>query len=86
MLIDEFLFPRYIAIVNPLRPRMGKRMTLCIAVAIWMTAAVLALPNLLFYKTFTAPLGSGRVRVVCYAAWPDAVSTTDGINSHQEYL
>ncbi|XP_048507058.1 tachykinin-like peptides receptor 99D isoform X2 [Athalia rosae] len=74
---------RYMAIMNPLRPRMGRRATLCIAVAIWMVGAVLSLPMLLFYTTFTQNFVNGEVRVICYSDWPNR--TDDGL-SYGEYL
>ncbi|XP_046611343.1 tachykinin-like peptides receptor 99D [Neodiprion virginianus] len=74
---------RYMAIMNPLRPRMGRRATLCIAVAIWMVGAILSLPMLLFYTTFTQKFDNGEVRVICYSDWPN--SNDDGL-SYGEYL
>ncbi|XP_012283345.1 tachykinin-like peptides receptor 99D [Orussus abietinus] len=74
---------RYMAIMNPLKPRMGKRATLCIAVAIWVVGAILSLPMLLFYKTFTQNFVNGEVRVICYSDWPN--KSDDGL-SYDEYL
>ncbi|XP_008215771.1 tachykinin-like peptides receptor 99D isoform X2 [Nasonia vitripennis] len=74
---------RYVAIVNPLKPRMGKRTTLCIALAIWAVGAVLSLPMLLFYTTFTHNFPNGEVRVICYPSWPDQDNSGQ---SYNEYL
>lgn len=74
---------RYIAIVNPLRSRMGKRATLCIAIVIWIVGAVLSLPMLLFYTTYTQNFMNGEVRVVCYSNWPN--TDDDGL-SYDEYV
>ncbi|KAJ8681813.1 hypothetical protein QAD02_017605, partial [Eretmocerus hayati] len=62
---------RYMAIINPLKPRMGKRATLCTALAIWAFSAGLSTPGLLFYTTYTENFTNGEVRVICYANWPD---------------
>lgn len=68
---------RYMAIMNPLKPRLGRRTTLCIAIAIWIVGAVLSLPMLLFFTTFTHTFTNGEVRVICYSQWP---------NESDEYL
>lgn len=57
---------RYIAIMDPLRPRMGKRSTLCIAAAIWIVGIIISCPMLFFFTTYDMP-----DRVVCYSEWPD---------------
>ncbi|CAB3375735.1 Hypothetical predicted protein [Cloeon dipterum] len=74
-------FDRYMAIVNPLRPRMGKRTTLCITVLIWLVGTVLSLPFLIVFTTFEISLTDGSTRIVCYAEWPDG----DTNNSVLEY-
>ncbi|XP_058797727.1 tachykinin-like peptides receptor 99D [Phymastichus coffea] len=74
---------RYMAIVNPLRPRMGKRATLCIALAIWAMSGILSLPMLLFFTTYTQHFPNGEFRVICYAGWPDMDGTG---HSYDEYL
>uniref|UniRef100_A0A336N439 CSON011384 protein n=2 Tax=Culicoides sonorensis TaxID=179676 RepID=A0A336N439_CULSO len=61
----------YIAIINPLKPRMGKRTTLCIAAGIWIVGIILSCPMLLFFTTFDEELKNGEIRIVCYAEWPD---------------
>nr|XP_012231187.1 PREDICTED: tachykinin-like peptides receptor 99D isoform X3 [Linepithema humile] len=68
---------RYMAIVNPLRPRMGKKATLCVAIVIWIVGVILSLPMLVFYTTYTQNFINGEVRVICYGAWP---------NTYDEYL
>ncbi|XP_053975397.1 tachykinin-like peptides receptor 99D isoform X2 [Hylaeus volcanicus] len=74
---------RYMAIMNPLRPRMGRRTTLCVAVVIWIVGAVLSLPMLLFYTTYTQNFASGEVRVICYSDFPNR---DDNGLSYDEYL
>ncbi|XP_012529922.1 tachykinin-like peptides receptor 99D isoform X1 [Monomorium pharaonis] len=74
---------RYMAIVNPLKPRMGKKATLCVAIIIWIIGAILSLPMLLFYTTYTQNFANGEVRVVCYSDWPN---TDDNGLSYDEYL
>lgn len=71
------------AIINPLRPRMGRRATLCIAIAIWIIGAVMSLPMLIFYTTYTQVFPNGEIRVICYGDWPNR--TADGL-SYDEYL
>ena len=74
---------RYMAIMNPLRPRMGKRATICIAIVIWIVGAVLSLPMLLFYRTYTQNFVNGEVRVICYGDFPNR---DDNGLSYDEYL
>ncbi|KPJ19314.1 Tachykinin-like peptides receptor 99D [Papilio machaon] len=56
---------RYVAIMSPLRPRLGKRATLGIAAAIWAGSSVLSSPNIVFFTTEmdTLPDGSTRYNV-----------------------
>lgn len=68
--------------MSPLRPRMGKRATLCIAAAIWICGIVMSFPMLVFYTTFEILLKSGEVRIVCYAEWPDGPT----MHSNQEHM
>lgn len=65
------------AIVNPLKPRMGKKATLCVAIVIWIVGIILSLPMLLFYTTYTQNFKNGEIRVICYSDWP---------NTYDEYL
>ncbi|XP_031829539.1 tachykinin-like peptides receptor 99D isoform X2 [Nomia melanderi] len=74
---------RYMAIVNPLKPRMGKRATLCVATIIWIVGVILSLPMLLFYTTFTENFANGEVRVICYSVFPNS---DDNGPSYDEYL
>lgn len=71
------------AIMNPLRPRMGRRLTLCVAVAIWIVGAILSFPMLIYYKTYTQKFDSGEVRIICYGDWPNR---DDNGFSYDEYL
>ena len=71
------------AIVNPLKPRMGKGTTLCIAVVIWAVSATCSLPMLFYYTTTEQNLTNGEVRIVCYQNWPDQDLAG---RSYQEYL
>ncbi|XP_013138830.1 PREDICTED: neuromedin-K receptor-like [Papilio polytes] len=70
---------RYMAIVNPLRPRLGKRATLGIMTAIWLGSALLGSPNLVYFKTDFDYLPDGSVREVCYSEWPDGLTTRSEI-------
>ncbi|XP_050429344.1 tachykinin-like peptides receptor 99D isoform X1 [Adelges cooleyi] len=73
---------RYIAIIHPLRPRLGRRTTLMIATGIWLISTVLSIPNLIFFTTTTEQFPNGEQRVICYAEWPDGITT----ESFQEYV
>nr|BAO01074.1 neuropeptide GPCR A24 [Nilaparvata lugens] len=73
---------RYMAIMHPLRPRMGRRTTLCIAGAIWVVGTILSLPMLIFFTTVVQDFPNGDSRVVCYSEWPDGATN----ESYQEYL
>ncbi|XP_020300124.1 tachykinin-like peptides receptor 99D isoform X2 [Pseudomyrmex gracilis] len=74
---------RYMAIVNPLKPRMGKKATLCVAIVIWIVSAILSLPMLIFYTTYTHIFVNGEVRVICYSDWPHR---NENGHSYDEYL
>ncbi|XP_034249815.1 tachykinin-like peptides receptor 99D isoform X2 [Thrips palmi] len=69
---------RYMAIMYPLRRRLGKRTTLGLALGIWVVGSAMSSP-MLFYQTTDVVDGD---RVLCYAEWPDGPTT----RSHQEYV
>ncbi|GAB0100461.1 G protein-coupled receptor, rhodopsin-like [Sergentomyia squamirostris] len=73
---------RYMAIMDPLRPRMGKRTTLCIAAIIWIVGVILSCPMLVFFTTYDQHMQEGEVRVVCYSEWPDGPTN----HSFQEHV
>ncbi|XP_071512799.1 tachykinin-like peptides receptor 99D isoform X2 [Panulirus ornatus] len=75
-------FDRYIAIMHPLRPRMGRKTTILIVVCIWMSSTGVSMPNMLYFTTAALPLKDGGERIVCYGAWPDG----DSGNSYSEYI
>uniref|UniRef100_A0A182YAM1 G-protein coupled receptors family 1 profile domain-containing protein n=1 Tax=Anopheles stephensi TaxID=30069 RepID=A0A182YAM1_ANOST len=68
---------RYVAIMNPLKPRMGKKATLCVAASIWIVGTIISCPTLLFFTTY--PM---KDHILCYAEWPDGPSN----HSRQEYV
>lgn len=70
------------AIMSPLKPRMGKRTTICIAVVIWIVGIVLSGPMLVFATTYTQVINDVQVRVICYSEWPDGPTYL----SFQEYV
>ena len=70
------------AIINPLKPRMGKRSTLAIVAIIWTISTIISCPMLVFFKTDTIDLQDGTLRVVCYAEWPDGMTNY----SNQEHM
>lgn len=66
------------AIMYPLRRRLGKRTTLALALGIWVVGSAMSSPMLLYQTT---ELADGD-RVLCLAEWPDGPTT----RSHQEYV
>ncbi|CAB3239144.1 unnamed protein product [Arctia plantaginis] len=66
---------RYVAIMSPLRPRLGKRATLGITAAIWVWSSILSSPNLIYFTTDNDILPDGSIRKVCFSEWPDGMTT-----------
>ena len=58
---------RYNAIIRPLKPRMGRPMTILVAVLIWVVGMVIALPQLLYFTTEKYDID----KIMCIAVWPD---------------
>ncbi|KAJ8911952.1 hypothetical protein NQ315_012763 [Exocentrus adspersus] len=76
---------RYMAIMTPLKPRMGKRLTLLFALLTWILGVLVGIPSILFFQTETDYLIDGSERIICYMKWPDG--ETGKINeSLQEYI
>ncbi len=63
---DEYL----VNLNNTLRwfCRMGRPMTILVAVIIWVAALLIAIPQLLYFITEYLP---GEERIICYSVWPD---------------
>lgn len=59
------------AIMKPLRQRMGKRTTLGIAAAVWLLGIILSCPNIIFSTTYRHVMADGDYRIICYMEWPD---------------
>jgi tachykinin-like receptor len=53
-----------------------------IAAGIWVVGTILSIPNLIFFTTYTERFPNGEQRVICYAEWPDGITT----ESFQEYV
>ncbi|XP_046445814.1 tachykinin-like peptides receptor 99D isoform X2 [Daphnia pulex] len=70
---------RYLAIMYPLRRRMGKMTTIGIALSIWLASFLISTPHVLYSTTITYN-DSGRT--ACYLAWPDGPT----FESYQEYI
>lgn len=70
------------AIMNPLRPRMGKRNTLCVAAIIWIISIIVSCPNLIYFTTFEIQYANNDNRIVCYSEWPDGATN----HSRLEYM
>ncbi|CAG4918000.1 unnamed protein product [Colias eurytheme] len=73
---------RYVAIMSPLQPRLGKRATLGIAAAIWAGSCIISSPNFLYFTTETDLLPDGSLRRICFPDWPDGITT----RSQLEYM
>lgn len=58
------------AIMTPLKPRMGRRVTLCLAMTTWLLGILISWPYLIVYTTAEV----SEERVVCYPEWPDGSS------------
>ncbi|XP_017769026.1 PREDICTED: tachykinin-like peptides receptor 99D isoform X2 [Nicrophorus vespilloides] len=65
---------RYMAIMTPLRPRMGRSVTLCLAMSTWVLGIAISSPYLFVFTTFTEKYKNGEERVICYAQWPDGAT------------
>ncbi|XP_023934667.1 tachykinin-like peptides receptor 99D isoform X2 [Bicyclus anynana] len=66
---------RYVAIMSPLQPRLGKRATLGIAAAIWAGSCIISSPNMIYFTTEVDLLPDGTTRRVCFPDWPDGITT-----------
>ncbi|XP_030767663.1 tachykinin-like peptides receptor 99D [Sitophilus oryzae] len=66
---------RYMAIMTPLKPRMGRMVTLILALLTWILGIIIGMPSLLFYKTYRTTYSNGEDRIVCYPEWPDGYSS-----------
>ncbi|ENN72174.1 hypothetical protein D910_08482 [Dendroctonus ponderosae] len=65
---------RYMAIMTPLKPRMGRMVTLVLALSTWVLGIIIGMPSLLYYKTYKDTYSNGEERVICYPEWPDGIS------------
>nr|XP_970102.3 PREDICTED: tachykinin-like peptides receptor 99D isoform X2 [Tribolium castaneum] len=65
---------RYMAIMTPLRPRMGRTVTVLLAVTTWLLGVIIGSPSLMFFRTYTMPYKDGEERVICYPEWPDGTT------------
>lgn len=63
------------AIIHPLKPRMGAGLVLTTIVAIWTVSILIAFPNLLYAEIFTWN-NNTESRTVCYLQWPDESGPT----------
>ncbi|KAH0815195.1 hypothetical protein GEV33_007596 [Tenebrio molitor] len=68
--------------MTPLRPRMGRTVTVLLAVSTWLLGIIIGSPSLMFFRTYTMPYKDGEERVICYPEWPDG-STNE---SMMEYI
>ncbi|KAL7637708.1 UNVERIFIED_CONTAM: hypothetical protein RMT77_011317 [Armadillidium vulgare] len=62
---------RYLAIMVPLRPRLGRKATLCIVVGIWTVSSGIAAPNFMFFTTEVTAIIGGGEQTLCFSKWPD---------------
>ncbi|XP_031332509.1 tachykinin-like peptides receptor 99D [Photinus pyralis] len=73
---------RYMAIMTPLRPRMGRTVTLCLAMSTWLLGIAISSPSLFYYTTYVEQYSEEQQRIICYGAWPDG----DTNESLYEYI
>ncbi|CAH1959170.1 unnamed protein product [Acanthoscelides obtectus] len=71
---------RYMAIIKPLQPRMGRKLTLLVALGTWLIGVLMGIPYLLYFTTYT--IEEENNRILCYMEWPDGISN----ESYQEYI
>ncbi|XP_015781284.1 tachykinin-like peptides receptor 99D [Tetranychus urticae] len=67
---------RYVAIIYPLKPRMSKKTTVFITLAIWIIGSILSLPNILYSTTKREYFLNGDYRDICFLDWPDGPATS----------
>ncbi|XP_060103368.1 neuromedin-K receptor [Heteronotia binoei] len=60
---------RYMAITDPLKPRLSATVTKVVIASIWILAFLLALPQCLFSETEVMPR-----RTLCYVKWPGGIT------------
>ncbi|XP_066256639.1 tachykinin-like peptides receptor 99D isoform X2 [Euwallacea similis] len=70
---------RYMAIMTPLKPRMGRIVTLALVVITWVLGIIIGLPSLLYYKTYRDTYSNGEERVICYPEWPDTRNSNESL-------
>lgn len=66
------------AIMTPLRPRMGRTVTICLAMSTWLLGIAISSPYLFYYTTYILPYQDGQQRIICYGEWPDG-STNESL-------
>lgn len=71
------------AIMYPLRPRMGKMTTICIVLCIWLASLLISTPNVLYSTTSELNETDGGTRTLCYLLWPDGAIS---LHSYQDYM
>ncbi|XP_066256638.1 uncharacterized protein [Euwallacea similis] len=82
MIMLVVIFPttlRYMAIMTPLKPRMGRIVTLALVVITWVLGIIIGLPSLLYYKTYRDTYSNGEERVICYPEWPDTRNSNESL-------
>lgn len=60
------ILERYMAIIDPLKPRLSATATKIVIGSIWILAFLLAFPQCLYSKTKVMP-----GRTLCYVQWPE---------------
>ncbi|KAL1489399.1 hypothetical protein ABEB36_014301 [Hypothenemus hampei] len=69
----------YMAIMTPLKPRMGRLVTLVLALLTWVVGIIMGMPSLLYYKTYRDTYSNGEERIICYPEWPDGLGTQQSL-------
>jgi len=56
------------AIIHPLKPRMGAGLVLTVIAVIWVLSVIISFPSLLYAEIYKF---NGTDVTVCYLEWPD---------------
>ncbi|CAH1101024.1 unnamed protein product [Psylliodes chrysocephalus] len=70
---------RYMAIITPLKKRLGQRCTLIVILWTWILGVLVGLPNVLFFRTEQL---QNSTRISCYMLWPDGDTNASSLEYH----
>ncbi|RWS19107.1 tachykinin-like peptides receptor 86C [Leptotrombidium deliense] len=64
----------YVAIVLPLKPRMGRKTANKVLAVIWIMAFLISIPNIMYSTIFSYRYPDNEIRTVCILVWPDGIA------------